>query len=228
MKKNKKITISFLTLLLALLSFTPKVIGSTTIGTSTFPANNGDFYRWDMTECNPDYAAFAGVGSYYNITIQNIYQGPTGIHNALIVNVHAGRYRVGLDSHMTGDVPGFILYNKSLNYFRFVELFIIPIPLNLTMVLEAIESKGYTGLINGNEITLTTSPGDYSVYTFNSNGFATKIVSYENNDFLYTHTLHTVPPNGIAFGNYYIIFSTIAIGIVAIVVKKRINFKRQI
>lgn len=97
------------------------------------------------------------------------------------------------------------------------------------MISVAEELTGHICSISGNEITITSSPGNYQVYTFNSNGFVTKISSYEDFYFLFTYSLRTQPvANSIASGHYYLIFSAIAIGIIAILVKKRVNFKRKI
>lgn len=181
-----------------------------------------------MTDCNDTIDDVAGEGSYFNLTIESIYQGPyMAIPNALIVDVKAGSYYKGPDTHLSGDATAFIVYTKTLNYFNYTLLFIAPIPLDLALVRTGSESKGYVCTVNGNEITVSFFPGDYTVFTFNSNGFATKMVVYENNYYLFTYTLQTQPAvNGITSGLYFLIFSAIAIGTIVILTKKQVIFKR--
>ncbi|MFX1401966.1 MAG: hypothetical protein ACFE8V_12065 [Promethearchaeota archaeon] len=232
MKKTTKFGVSiFLITLLTLLSLSPKAACITTIGDSSFAGDEGNFYEWIMTDCNESLAAVAGVGSHYNVTIERVYQGPHyAIPSALLVDVHLGLHWEGPNTHQTGDVTAFIAYNNTLNYFNFTytTLLFAPYPLDMNLIRTAAEALGAACTVNGNEITIVFFGGDFGVFTFNSAGFVSEIVAYENYDYMFTWTLQVLPPgDGIPFGHYYIIFSAVAIGIIAVLVEKRIRFKKN-
>ena len=74
-KINKLIILAIITILIIPL-FSSNAMCTTTIGDSTFPADEGDTYTWRMTYCHPNLNASYGIGSYINLTIEDIGQGP--------------------------------------------------------------------------------------------------------------------------------------------------------
>ena len=224
MKKYKIIAIFYLGTLITLLSLTPIVISDTTIGESTFPADEGDFYKWTCTYCDPLYTPSIGAGSWVNKTIEKIYQGSyMAISYALIVNVTSGNYFKGTNTHSSHNDPTHVVYNKSLPYFEGT-LWIIPIPLNLTLISEFYELiEGYPCTVDGNTLIIDWGLGVLEKRNYNSNGFTT-LRSVEINDTTITiYSLEGATGPIIHFGSYYIGFSIIGVAIMTLIVKKRLK-----
>jgi len=223
MKKVNKLIILTICSILTISSLTSNGMCTTTIGDSTFPADEGDVYTWEMTYCHPNSTWFAGVGSYYNLTIEKIYRDTYfPMTHALIVNATKGEYMKGLNAHISYNVPDFVVYNASLQYINLIELYIVPIPLNLSMIAEYYEGKGHTCTIDGTTLTIDYfGEPVYDVYKFNSNGFATTITMFYGGEIEYIFQLGGAEESEIPFGNYYILFSILTVICLIIVVKKR-------
>ncbi|MFX1345110.1 MAG: hypothetical protein ACFFBC_11585 [Promethearchaeota archaeon] len=226
MKINKKIVIFFCTALIILSIFPTYAVCQTTIGDSTVPVEEGETYKYVCTYCDPTYSLQVGVGSYSNLTIDNIYQGSCsymGITNALIINATRGSWNKPTDSHESEEIPYVIVYNFTLRYFNYYATpFMIPIPLNFTFACESIAyHAGGTCNFTGNQITHEDEPDEIRVYTFNSNGIMTKAEYYDYGIKLYTYELETSSEQGISFGHHYILLSIVAVVVVTLVVKKR-------
>ena len=117
MKLNKKIVILFCTTLVALSIFPTNALCQTTIGDSTVPVEEDETYKWTCTYCHFSYSLMIGVGTYRNVTIDNIYQGTyMAIPNALIIDVTAGYWNKPADSHDSEVIPSMIVYNSTLEY----------------------------------------------------------------------------------------------------------------
>ena len=239
MKKIKKSIILAFSIVLIFSSFSSKGWCSTTIDDSTYPVAEGDIYIWKCTLCDPSWDLIAGVGSYHSITIDRIYRGsffdPHPINGgfikyALIVDVTEERYLKGLDQHDIWEEPYYVVYNKSLHYLYLEDAIsrIVPIPLNLTLIAESMESsRGISCTIDGNTISYEHDPEEFSEYTFNSNGIATTWRYIANSTTMYRFELGNGEESTIPFGNYYILISSITLICLVIIIKKRhISFKK--
>jgi hypothetical protein len=221
-----KIGIFFLTFLLAFSPLTMLSLGDTTIEDSSFPADEGDFYKWICTYSHPLYTDME-EGSWWNITIEKIYQGYyMAIPNALIVNATLGTYHKNLNYHSSDNVPVYLVYNKTLNFMETDYFPIVPIPLNLTFVLKFAELK--TGLncsIEGNTLIIDWGSGAKQKYNYNSKGITTSFIQEINYTKYLEHTLVSASVQEISYGRYYIVAGIISIAIISIFLKKRFKIK---
>ncbi|MFX1296136.1 MAG: hypothetical protein ACFFD2_14965 [Promethearchaeota archaeon] len=230
MKKYSKIGIFCLISLIGLSALTPLTVGEpTTIEDSTFPASDGEFYQWTCNYCNDSFDEILGEGSYYNITIGTIYQGShMAIPNALIVPAIFGTYFKASDTHYLENVPDYCVYNASLQYiyfpFALVPPFILPIPLNLTMIAEFIESYwAKPTVVSGNSIIVDIGvAGQLFTFNYNSDGFCILFASEIGGELAYTYSLREGGgEEAIPFGNYFIVPTVISIAIIVIFIKKQ-------
>ncbi|MFW9874632.1 MAG: hypothetical protein ACFFG0_16115 [Candidatus Thorarchaeota archaeon] len=224
-KNNSKLIILIITTLSIISFLTPRGMCDTTIGISTIPVEEGDFYEWKLTYCHPNISAIYGDGSYLNLTIEMIEQGSYGpMADALIVSTIYGQYRKGNNTHISSYEANWLVYNATFNYLYIDNpLLFIPIPLNLTMVGESINAP-YA--IDGNIFTIFPGSGFELVYKFNSDGFASTIIAYYDSEIFGIYSL--VGINGIiSFGNYYILVSILAVICVVILVHKQQRIEKK-
>ena len=221
---NKKIILIFCSALISFSFLPPEVVCQTTIGDSTFPVEVGDTYTWVCTYCHPNFTSDIRVGSYQNVTIDKIYQGSfSTISHALIVEATVGYFRKATNTHESFIRPFWVVYNVTLGYLDivfFTEIFIVPIPLNLTMICEFVESTwGGTCNCFGNQmvyedVILTLN------YNFNSNGILTEMITYFGDVKYTTFKLSGANPK-ISFGYFYILLSFFSIAIISLTIIKR-------
>ena len=232
MNKLKKLGIIGLTTFLLLSSLSPKVLGSTTIEDSTFPAEVGDFFSWKCTYSHPAYYSILGDDSYQNITIDSVYRGSSSeggfIEYALIVDVTEGRYYAGLHQYDIWQESPYIVYNKSLNHLYMEDTInpIVPIPLNLTLIADTVGDC----TIDGNTITWNTDPEEHREYTFNSTGIATSWKYIENSTTVCIYRLENGNGEELAIpsGFYYILPSICAVVCLIIIVKRHNSSQKKI
>lgn len=223
MKKIENIGILFLATLLPLSFLSTIGIGASTVGNSTVPVYEGDFYRWNCTYCDPYFDPVLGTGSWINVTIDQIYQGSyLGVPYALIVNATYGQYAKGPDIHFVNDADFYLVYNNTLNYLYLSRYFILPIPVNLTLVHDFIENGGNNCTVLGNDVAIDYGMGRVDTFTYNSNGFAYIMKSTVNSSTFIFSSESEGPDEKIPFGNYYIIPSIICIIVIVIISKKRL------
>ncbi|MFX1316312.1 MAG: hypothetical protein ACFE9T_10645 [Promethearchaeota archaeon] len=229
MKKYTKFVIFCLISLIAMSALIPITRGdSTTIEDSTFPASDGEYYKWTCTYCNDSFDVYIGEGSYFNVTIGTIYQGSyMAISHALIVPAIAGTYYKGVDSHSSDIVSYYCVYNASLHYiylpFNLAPPFILPIPLNLTMIAEHfISNWGAPTTISGNSLIVDVGSGSIQTFNYNSNGFCTSYTLDIYGEQVLKYSLGEGEGDGaIPYGEYFIVPTVITIGIIVIFIKKR-------
>lgn len=235
MRINKKIMLIFCTALIALSILPTNALCQTTIGDSTFPAEEGDFFSWKCTYSHPTYDWFLGDGSYRNITVDRIYRGSASIYGwgfieyALIVEVTQGKYLAGLDQHDSWAERPYIVYNKSLNRLYLEDTInpIVPIPLNLSLIADAVHCTN-TCTIEGNTITLPFSGPDNSMeYRFNSNGIATSWKYILNSTTVYIFKLENGEEQIIPSGLYFILPSVSTVFCLVIIIKKHSFYRKN-
>ncbi|MFX1281754.1 MAG: hypothetical protein ACFFA3_20565 [Promethearchaeota archaeon] len=226
MQLNKKLIFVFCSTLISFSFLPTEAVCQTTIRDSTFPVEVGDTYTWVCTYCHPNFTSDIGVGSYQNVTIDKIYQGSfSTISHALIVEATVGYFRKATNTHESFIRPFWVVYNVTLGFIDivfFTEIFIIPIPLNLTMICGFIESTwGGTCNSSGNQmvyedVILTLH------YNFNSNGILTEMITYFGD---VKHTIFKLSgAKQISFGYLYILLSFISIAIISLTIIKRNRF----
>lgn len=224
MSTNKERLFLFCLGLIILSVIPTMVLCQTTIGDSTFPAEEGDTYTWVCTYCSSDYSETFGIGSYMNFTIERIYQGSyMSISDALIVDVIQGRFIKATNTHQSWSEVYWVVYNSNYGQIYLEDLlYIVPIPLDLPMIAEYIESSyGGDCEITDNQIIYDEGSGEVSKYQFNSNGFVTAIIYEEDNTMYLKMELNGGTDSKISFGNHYILLSVLITGIVILIFNKK-------
>jgi hypothetical protein len=226
-KNRTHVSILCVLSLFPLLILTPTVL-STTIADTTFPAEVGKRYVWDFTD-PPE-----NKGMKCGFTVDSITQGIDGIHESLIVYGTISTYA---PSTGWGNIVTNMFYlaaNETQNYLHFNlnwlnaiygTPFVIPTPINITLVAEALHAAGgystYDYSIDGNTITFNTT--HYTAkYTFNSGGFLTVCSAYSFGELSMKAVLESsANVGGIPFGIYFLIPTVSSIAAIVIFVKKR-------
>jgi hypothetical protein len=231
MKTRSKISIICLLPLLTLLILTP-MVSCTTIGSTTFPAVVGKRYVWDWT--------FPSEFNGYKLgfTADSITKGIYDTHESLIVNCKVSEYFPSTGKWLIIITDEFYLAaNNTLEYISFSSSFmskaytgpyVIPTPINLTSVAEALCPTfpiGWNYFINNNTITFNSTHARYE-WTFNSGGFMTVAASKTdgvlNEQFVFEGSEGNgdIPP-AIPFGIYFFIPAVSSVVALVILVKRR-------
>ena len=223
MNKIIKLIIITLSVILAISIFSPNAKCITTIGNSTLQADEGDVYTWEMTYCHPALNASLGIGSYMNLTIEDIGQGPyLSITHALLVNATIGYFHLNPNSHLTFYRENYFAYNATLHYFNslYFACLIIPTPLNLTMISDFLETHGYTCTIAGNTIIAENISDEVLKIKYNSTGHMISYSFSEAGVLGFVYGPNESGGDSISFG-YYFLISTIVGTLALIYIEKK-------
>ncbi len=219
LKNVKKIIIGLFIILLFLPFFSPNAISATTIGDTTFPADVGKTYTWKVT--------YPAETKGYKITFksESIEKGVHNTIDALMVNCTIRQYHPLTGWSTTSDNELYMAANNTQNYLYFGDYMffpnIIPTPIDLTLVAEAMYANNYSIVDN---TIIETFLGDTDEYTFNTDGFLTSYVSKEDGEMVLKFVLATGDGGAaVPFGNYFLIF--MVIGVVALVYLKKQKIK---
>ena len=214
-------------------SFLPITLGEITLGDSTFPLDKDESITWKSVNATEPY--YEEI-EFVRFSAIDVYNASINGNRYMIVNYTLWFYHnFAWIPKSLEDVNAFYLsYNSSLNFLNWSKvvyleayLLIVPIPLNLTLISNAIIQKGFlNSSINGNKLIL-----DYNFTTveatFNSQGISTILEKKTNNTTVFRWELITeeiiiiIP-----FGNYFIWF--IVICMVSIISIERNRIKKLI
>ena len=222
MKKLMKITLFLFCTTLFLFPFIFSATCTTTQGDTTFGVDEGETLVWTATGGSPEI-----IGFKYNITIEDIYNGTYLTVDSYLIDVTMSEYNKTEDkwSIMIND-DFFVAANETQNFLSYTGAlmgaplwFIIPTPINLTMLGEYAVSTGfYTDYtVSGNRIDLNEilGLGTYKL-TYNSDGILTKHVTEFFGVVLAVIVLgEGGGEDAIPFGGYFLIFTVI--GTVALI-----------
>ncbi|MFW9940722.1 MAG: hypothetical protein ACFFFT_06760 [Candidatus Thorarchaeota archaeon] len=231
MKNPGKIISILLIGTLCLSIFSSNAKSTTTIGNTTFPADEGDSYLWKVSSATGPAELF--FGWRINLTIEDIDHGLYLDTNSLIVNCTIDCY------NKTGGVwynditrKFYMAANISENFIKFgswlssgLIIFIIPIPINLNLIGEYLDTLvSITGSsVSGNTIISSGGVGIYE-QTFNSNGILTKFVTKVEGEIMWKLTLETPSDdNGIPLGYSFVIFMIISILAIIYIEERKIK-----
>ncbi len=193
--------------------FSHNAMSATTIEDTTFPADVGKTYTWKVT--NPPDATSARF-TYKSESIDK------GVHNsidALIVNCTMRGCDPSGDWTTYRENELYLAANQTQNYLAFGDIwypFIIPTPINLALVAEAIAAYNYS--IVDNKIIEITG-GESETYSYNTEGILTSYEFLEDETY-FRFVLATGGEDAIPFGNYFLIFIVIS-GIALVYLKKQ-------
>ena len=185
MISRKLITVIFISALFISLGFIPPSLSQITIYDSTFPLEQGESIRWETI--NATEVPYTEI-QYIRFTVNDLYNDTWSIGpNSLIVNSTIEFY------HHFGWVAEFensfyLAYNYSMNYlnwsnvaYQFALPLIVPTPVNLTLVGDAIEDSGILNYSFIDSTLLLDYQNTTTVeITYNSDGISTIIEKITN------------------------------------------------
>ena len=159
--------------------------GNTVLGESIFPVEVGDDpYIWESVNATEDW--YIEV-DYIRFTVEDIYNLTYNDNNYLFLNYSLDIY------HRFAWVPlyedtFYMAYNKTLNFLNYSDaalkegyLFVFPIPINLSLIQEAIEIGGiFNTSIDGEKLILDYGNGTVIEHTIDSSGFSKVIEKITN------------------------------------------------
>jgi hypothetical protein len=216
MQKFKKLLVLLFCTSIFLFPFISKATCITTQGDTTFGVDEGDVLIWTSTGGAPEYR-----GHQYNLTIEDIYNGSYMTINSYIIDATLGYYNKTQGFWTTYiDDAFFIAANETQNFIEFESFagdaglyFIIPTPINLTMLGEFALNTGYYAnySISGDTITIEHAFIGTLHTTYNSDGITTKMVVEMFGITMVVMTLGTGGGGEIPFGFFFLIFTIIAI-----------------
>lgn len=220
MKQSNKFGLTFVITLVVCSVITPFSI-AVTIGNSSFYVESGATLVWRATSAsiNCPYKD----GDKVNVSISAVGLGKNQTIDVLEVNATMGFYNSTTGKWVeTFSAPSdgpFLRYNASMHFLYVGNPYIVPIPLNMTLLNETINSYGsVTAAFSGSTINITY--GDHvSSYTYNANGICTSILE-KTSTWQVTWELETSYTN-IPFGNYFLLIMTISVVVLAFIIKKR-------
>jgi hypothetical protein len=237
MKKSTKISVFLITLVVGLSFLSPVAMSQTTIGNSTIPVEVDDVITWKCTYLHVTlYPIFYGAGSTLELTIEDIYRGSDGpLSYALITNI-TSKFESEKDNFTDiANYPNYIVYNKSLNYITYNNIdplhsfkaYIVPIPLNLTLIAEYYESLGDSCSVDGNKL-IFIDVDKIEENTYNSNGILTKY-EWRNTAGDLARRIKLVVPDKdvIPLGIYFLLFTALTVFSLVVIVRKRISNKQH-
>ena len=230
MKNSHKALIITLNLLVFFILAFPNVSGNTTLGDSTFPSEDGDYYIWRCTNSTGDNH---NIGDLTKFIIESIcnetYEGTP----SLIVNYSIEAYDIIGGSWIKNqDNMFYMAYNSSLSFlnwssisYRGANIYLIPIPTNLILVGDAIKSAGILNYsIDSNKLILDYGNLTSVEITMSSLGISTVIESITNGSTVYKWELNEdeviiiIP-----MGNYFLFFGALTTSIYMIRVKRKLD-----
>ncbi|MFX1366308.1 MAG: hypothetical protein ACFFCE_11400 [Promethearchaeota archaeon] len=229
MRRIIKITFLLICSTLFLFPFIPNALCITTQGDTTFGVDEGQELSWTVTGGIPEY-----IGYKYKVTIEDIYNGSYMSIDSFMIDATVSSYNKTEDSWTTLiNDAFFVAANETQNFIAFESTiataglyFIIPSPINLTMIGEYALDSGYYAsyLINGNKLTIEGTFLGTLHLTYNSDGILTKMESEFFGQILSVMTLGGGGGGGgIPFGYSFLIYTIIAI--IGLVYLKKRNIK---
>ena len=230
MKNRHKALIITLNLLLFMILASPTVNGNTTLGNSTFPSENGDYYIWRCTNSTGDNH---NIGDLTKFIVEFIYNETFEGTPSLIVNYSIEEYDIiGGDWIRNQDNMFYMAYNRSLNFlnwssisYRGANMYLIPTPIDLTLVGDAIKSAGILNYsIDNNKLILDDGNLTTVEITMSTLGISTIIESITNGSTVYKWELNE--DNVIIIipiGNYFLFFGALTSSIYLIRVKRKLD-----
>ncbi|MFX0017942.1 MAG: hypothetical protein ACFFBT_14385 [Promethearchaeota archaeon] len=215
-------------------SFSTITLGETTLGDSTFPVDKDESITWKSVNATDPY--YEEI-EFIRFSATDVYNASLNGNRYMIVNYTLWFYHnFAWIPKSLEDVNAFYLsYNSSLHFLNWSKvvyleayLLIVPIPLNLTLISDAIIREGFlNSTINGNKLILDYYNSTIIEATFNSQGISTILEKKTNNTTIFRWELITeeiiiiIP-----FGNYFILF--IFISMVSIISIERRKIKKLI
>jgi len=216
-------------------SFLPITLGEITLGDSTFPLDKDESITWKSVNATEPY--YEEI-EFVRFSAIDVYNASLNGNRYMIVNYTLWFYHnFAWIPKSLEDVNAFYLsYNSSKNLLNWSKvvyleayLLIVPIPLNLTLISNAIISEGFlNSTISGNKLILDYYNSTKVEVTFNSQGISTILEKKTNNTTIFRWELITeeiiiiIP-----FGNYFVFFMVIFMVSIISIERKKIKKPTQ-
>jgi len=228
--RHKALIITLNLLIFFILASPPNVSGNTTLGDSTFPSENGDSYIWRCVNSTGDNH---NIGDLTKFIVEFVYNGTFEGTPSLIVNYSIEKYDIIGGSWIKNqDNMFYMAYNSSLSFlnwssisYRGANMYLIPIPINLTIVGDAIQSAGILNYsIDNNKLILDYGNLTTIEITMSSLGISKIIESITNGSTVYKWELNDdefiliIP-----IGNYFLFFGVLTSSIYLIRIKRKLD-----
>jgi len=233
MSHKSSITSTACLCLVLLLVFPPYILGSTTLGESTFPVEDESEIIWESVNATESW--YMDV-EFVRFTASKIYNETYDEKNYLFINYTLEFY------HRYTWVPRYtnsfyMAYNKTLNFLNWSaegflngNLFIFPTPINLTLIGEAVKREGFLNYsVIGQKLVLDYYGNNTRIeISINSSGLSTIIEKITNETTIYRWELNEeeiiikVP-----FGSNYLMITIASIIPLVVITKKKIAYSRK-
>jgi len=233
MSHKSSITSTACLCLVLLLIFPPYILGSTTLGESTFPVEDESEIIWESVNATESW--YMDV-EFVRFTASKIYNETYDEKNYLFINYTLEFY------HRYTWVPRYtnsfyMAYNKTLNFLNWSaegflngNLFIFPTPINLTLIGEAVKREGFLNYsVIGQKLVLDYYGNNTRIeISINSSGLSTIIEKITNETTIYRWELNEeeiiikVP-----FGSNYLMITIASIIPLVVITKKKIAYSRK-
>jgi hypothetical protein len=233
MSHKSSITSTACLCLVLLLIFPPYILGSTTLGESTFPVEDESEIIWESVNATESW--YMDV-EFVRFTASKIYNETYDEKNYLFINYTLEFY------HRYTWVPRYtnsfyMAYNKTLNFLNWSaegflngNLFIFPTPINLTLIGEAVKREGFLNYsVIGQKLVLDYYGNNTRIeISINSSGLSTIIEKITNETTIYRWELNEeeiiikVP-----FGCNYLMITIASIIPLVVITKKKIAYSRK-
>lgn len=233
MSHKSSITSTACLCLVLLLVFPPYILGSTTLGESTFPVEDESEIIWESVNATESW--YMDV-EFVRFTASKIYNETYDEKNYLFINYTLEFY------HRYSWVPRYtnsfyMAYNKTLNFLNWSaegflngNLFIFPTPINLTLIGEAVKREGFLNYsVIGQKLVLDYYGNNTRIeISINSSGLSTIIEKITNETTIYRWELNEeeiiikVP-----FGSNYLMITIASIIPLVVITKKKIAYSRK-
>jgi len=217
LKNVKKVIIGLFIILFFFSFFSHNAISATTIGDTTFPADVGKTYTWKLT-----YPSEA-KGMKFTFTTESLEKGVHNTIDALMVNCTMRAYYSMGNWITIFNNSLYMAANNTQNYLAFENYnypVIIPTPINLTLVAEAMYDFNYS--IVDNTIIEGNISGIWYEFTFNTKGFLTKGI-LKQDGIMYIKFVLATGGDAIPFGNYFLIFIVVSVIALVYLIKQKIR-----
>lgn len=249
MKNNKKLAIITFGVLLLFPFFITNVKCATTIGDTTFPADVGDVYTWQVTDDRS--GGINTIGNMVNITIEAVYKGQHNSVDALMVNCTLTHYYVTTSLWTPKYDNAFYMaanetqdyINVSSNFMSLDQLidhsfitdklfvYLISTPINLSALGLMFMSNPLLDSyeVVGNDLTIFWGSSERAILSFSPLGILTRWEEKMGNFLQYIIELITPMDgdgengeDGVSFGSYFLIFALISV-VGLVFLKKKYN-----
>jgi len=228
MKNNRNYWLSALCFLIFFINIPINSFSNTVLGESVFPAEINDRFIWETVNATESW--YTEV-DYIKFIVTNIYNETNNDKNYLFVNYTLEYY------HKISWIPDinsnkfYMAYNKTLNVlnwsaegFKYGNLFLVPTPVNFTLIGEAVKIAGIfkNYSFSGEKIVLDYENSTTIELTIAPSGISTIIERITNGTTIYRWELKTEDIIiKVSFGNYYLIVLVISVMSLVIVKKKK-------